>query len=379
MIRFLLACALALLPLPTLAQDRPPTGAGAGETQPWRQADGRLLFAPASVSLPERAGAAVMTQTQEFSHQGQNLDNVVQYRSPDGELIVTAYIYYPGLTHVGLAAFATDHAIRLSSGSEVRTEGTRIVAAGGHPGTALRTDYGNYRDGNASSAAFIKLDRWMIKLRVTAPERRRADVEAAMSALLDGMDFAGAAPRPAAPLEIAECRNGDSRDARLLATDPTRTLLDALVTILDGGGMITRPDDGPEEVLPSRVPANWCLSSRARIGDARIPILRAPGDAAPAADTRSRLVATLTDSGGLVEVVETRDPVRFLLLHHQIGETALLGSFDGVPSDDQIVALLEGRDRAAARIRARARLTPGEGAELELSAEDFATPPEPSR
>jgi hypothetical protein len=378
MIRLLLACALALLPLPALAQEGPPGGPGPPAGQTWRQADGRLFFTPAAVSLPDRAGAAAMTETREFSHRGQHMDNVVQYRSSDGELIVTAYIYYPGLAHVGLAAFATDHAIRLSSESEVRTMGTRIVAAGGHPGTALRTDYGNYRNGNASSAAFIKLDRWLIKLRVTAPERRRADVDAAMSALLDGIRFEGEAPRPAAPLETSDCRADGSRDAQLLASDPTRILLDALVAIADGGGMTTRPrDGGAAESLPSRVPASWCVSRRARIGDGRVPILRASGDAA-AADQRSRLVAILTDSGGLVEVVEVEEPARFLLLHHQIGETALLGSFDAVPSDDQIVALLEGRDRAAARIRARARLTPGEGADLELSAEDMATPAGPT-
>lgn len=377
MIRLLLAGALALLPLPAHAWQKPPGDPGASQAQTWRQADGRLFFSPAAVSLPDRAGAAAMTETREFSHRGQHMDNVVQYRSSDGELIVTAYIYYPGLTHVGLAAFATDNAIRLNSESEVRTMGTQVVAAGGHPGAALRTDYDNYRNGNASSAAFIKLDRWLIKLRVTAPERRRADVDAAMSALLDGIRFDGEAPRPATPLEIGVCQADGPRDARLLATDPARTLLDALVAILDGGGMISRPGDGREEMLPSRVPSHWCLSRRAAIGDARIPILRAPGDAPAAAETRSRLVATLTDSGGLVEVVETRDPVRFLLLHHQIGETALLGSFDGVPSDDQIVALLEGRDQEAARVRARARLTPGEGAELELSEEDMA-PAEPT-
>ena len=370
MLRLLLAFALALAAPAALAQ--------APEAAPglWTQSNGRITFAAARISLPLAAGPVQFRRTAEFSHQGEGLDNALQYWSPDQQVFATVYVYYPGLAHAGLSAFATDAAIRSQSGRDLRALGTRLVAAGGREGMAIRADYAGYRDGMASSAAFIKAGHWIVKLRVSGPEARRAEVETAMAALLDGMRFEGeVVPRPPAPLEVADCpapsnvraerRRGNDRDA----------LPELLVGTLDGAGNEARHEpDGRIEVLPPRFGSHWCLSTRARIGDSVVPILRADPrrPAATAIDGRSVVAAILSDAGTMIEVVEALTPRRFVMLYHQIGAVSLLGAYDAPPSDEQIADILSGADREGQRIRANVRLRANGNTEMEVP------PPEPA-
>ncbi|MDQ4087688.1 MAG: hypothetical protein M3177_06740 [Pseudomonadota bacterium] len=367
MIRLLIAIAIVLGAGPALAQGNAGRPAQA-EAPGWTRSDGRLRFAPAAVTLPARAAGVQVTEVREFSHPGENIDNIVQYRSSDGAVIGTVYIYYPALAHTGLAAFATDNAIRINSPTNVSTRGSSVVAAGRFPGAALRADYGNYRNGNASSAAFIKVGRWMIKLRVSAPEQRRGEVEAAMTALLSQIGFEGEQPSPASAMDFDRCPDAPERDARLLPDDMTATFTDSLLGVIDGAGS--------DEAVRSRVPRRWCRSALARIGDGQYPILRALPEQSEGEET-SRLAVIISDAGGLLEVVAAPGGGRYTVLHHQIGETAVLGSFDAVPSNAQIAAIISGSDTGAARLRARIRLRPGEGSDLQLFVEPTTQAPEP--
>ena len=366
MIRLMIALALAAGAGPALAQERSGTPSAAGEA--WTRTEGQLRFAPAGVTLPERAGTTAVTETSEFSHHGERLDNVVQYRSADGEVIGTVYIYYPALAHTGLAAFATDNAIRISSASEVASRGIRVVAAGDFPRAALRADYGNYRNGYASTAAFIKVGRWLIKLRVSAPERRREEVEGAMTALLDGIGFEGSSPREAAPLEVGPCAAPAPAAARRLPADMEAAADGVGVASFDGGGNPATGPRGESTVMRPRVPARWCVSTRARIGDGVYPILRAAAGQEGGLEGTSRAAVIVSDSGGLLEVVELRTGGRFVVLFHQIGQTAVLGSFAAVPSDQQIADIISGADREGANTLARVNFRPGRVDEVELIA-----------
>ena len=377
MLRHWLALALAFCPVAAAADARAaaqPAAAPAPQGR-WQVADSRITFAPAGVAFPRRAGILESGRFDEFSLQGQGLDNGLQYRSRDGRTIGTVYVYYPGLPHSGFAAWATDNAIRANSASRVEATGSRVVAAGGVPGVAIRTDYSNYRNGNASSAAFAKAGRWIVKLRVTGPNRRR--VNEAMDALLANLRWGESnPPQPAAPVTVSAC-TGDpgSRGARALPDpSPTEIAGYAMLGTFDGGGVEGRTDSGARRRLPSRIPPELCLSSRLASG---VPILRSAEGEAPSIDGRTRLLALLSDAGAALEIVYPRNIGRYILLYHQIGETSLLGTFDGVPSDRQIADIIEGRDRESARVRAVVRLRPGESDRIHFNVPD--TPAEPAR
>jgi len=373
MIRLLLALVLALAAPAAFAQV-PEAAPGL-----WTRADGRISFATARISLPLRAGAVEFQRTAEFSHRGEGLDSGLQYWSDDRQVFATVYVYYPGLAHAGLTAFATDNAIQVQSGRNLRTLSSRLVAAGGRDGMAIRTDYAGFRDGMASSAAFIKAGHWIVKLRVSGPEARRAEVEAAMAALLDGLRFEGTiVPRAPAPLEVADCPAPAAARAGRLPASNDDALGEVLIGTFDAAGDEARRDDGRIEVLPARFGPHWCLSTRARIGDSVVPILRAdpghPGEAA--LDGRSVVAAILSDSGTVIEVVQAPTPGRFVMLYHQIGAVSLLGAYDAPPSDEQIADIVSGADREGQRIRANVRLRADGNSEMELPPPDppAATP-----
>jgi hypothetical protein len=349
MLRNILLFFMALAaPAAAVAQAPAPT------TSVWRRDNDRVTLVTPAISFPAQAGTARLTEAREFSHPGEGLDNVVQYASADRSVLATAYVYYPGLPHVGLSAYATDRAIRQRSGEALRFLGTQVTRAGGHEDVAVRNDYSGFAGSMASSAAFVRAGRWIVKLRVSGPENKRDEVMSAMTALLEGIRFEGEVlPTAAAPLQISPCASASDTPARLLPDDMAQTAENAIV--IPFARTPESGDEGTGEAFPLalRFDDRWCTWTLARIGNSEVAILRAAGLPENPADRvgRSRLIAPLTDAGGTLEVVETREG-RFVTLHHQIGETRVLGTFDALPSDEQIVAIIAGSDPEASRIRA---------------------------
>jgi len=374
MIRLLFACALALAAPAAFAQ------APQAASEFWTQSNGRIIFETARISLPVEAGPVRLRGASEFSHQGQGIDSGLQYRTPDDQVFGTVYVYYPGLSHSGLTALATDHVIRTHGGSRLRALGSRTVAAAGRDNIALRHDYAGYRGNLASSAAFLKAGRWIIKIRVSGPDARRAEVEAAMAALLDGLRFEGPIqPRAAAPFEVGECTEPADRAARPLQVDEALVGARAMLGLIDGAGEEAQDERGNRlDPMLARVGARWCRSSIARIGAASHPILRALPGGEDGLGGRTVLLVPVTDSGTTLEMVESRDPHHFTILHHQVGRTVVLGTYDGVLSDEQVAAILSGSDREGGRIRATVRYLPNgdTNTELQLTPEPRPAPPE---
>jgi hypothetical protein len=358
MLRFLIGIALAFAAPAALAQkpqaqqqQQGPPDASPGL---WTQADGRITFATARISLPTSAGAVTFSRAVEFTHAGEGLDSALQYRSADGAVFATVYVYYPGLPHAGLAGYMTDYVLHLRAPG-IRPLGTRTIAAGGRADAAIRADYAAYLDNLASSAAYIKAGRWIVKLRVSGPEARRAEVEAAMTALLAGLRFDGdIQPAPAAPFEVGDCQGPRPGPARMIEVRGEDLLAQALLATFDAAGETARDERGHHlDPVLARTGTRWCLSTTARIGQSSYPILRAPpGAASDGLGGRTVLIVPMTDAGRTLELVETREPHRFTLLHHSVGATDILGSYDGVPSDDQLAAILSGADEPGTRIRA---------------------------
>ena len=335
-------------------QTTPPVPSG---QQIWAASEREIASVTARIAFPRIVGWLTAYRTQEFTRHGEGLDNAIQYNSPDGAIIATAYVYFPGLPHAGLAAFATDQAIRRGSEASLTGGEARIVAAGGVPDVAIRQDYAGYRGDVASSAAHIKAERWIVKLRVSGPEPRRAEVVAAMDALLAGIRFGVASPpRPAILPNVRDCAPNFGATAARQLPNPTgpESAAHAFLGTFDGGGIAATNERGVREDLPSRVPAELCLSSRWPIGLSTASILRGTPGEALSVDGRSMLVATLGDSGVMIEVVHAANLERYWLLVHEIGQTSFVRSYDGVPSDEQVRLIVE--ELIAGRLRPTMRV-----------------------
>jgi len=232
--------------------------------------------------------------------------------------------------------------MRAQSGEGFRLLESRTVAAGGRAGVAIRADYAGFgREGDASSAAYLSVGAWMVKIRVTGPEARRAEVERVTTDLLDGIRFEGDAPRAAEPIELVDCpAAGPAPPAALLAESADEAMEDAIMSHATGG--------------PPTVPQRWCVSSRRRTGNFSLPILRAVVGPPGEDSRRSVVFAFLTDSGGALEVAERRfrNRLRYALMHHGTGQTRVLGSWDAPPTDSQVEAVIAGTDPAGGRARA---------------------------
>jgi hypothetical protein len=343
--RWLLGALLALLiPTPAFAQAR--------EAAPgiWTRADGRATFAAGKISLPERLTTLTLSQISESSNHGQGIDSAVRLESPDKEVFATVYVYSPNLAHAGLSAFATEDALKSVGGASLRHLGTQLVPAGGREAAAIRTDFANYRGDLASSAAFMNAGRWIVKVRVSGPQTRRVEVEQAMTALLAGMRFEGPVqPRRPEQLQVGPCGTAAVPVAATRPSLEEDDLEEAIIGTVESDEQ-ARDRDG-SDILTPRFGPRWCLSEVARIGNRTIPILRSQMTA-EGRRMRSVMVAIINDAGLVLEAVDTRRKGRFVLFLHDIGQSELLGAWDGPPSNAQIVEVLSGRDRDGGRVRA---------------------------
>lgn len=338
-------------------QARPPAPRTYSEADLWERTNDRITFRLGAISLPTNAGPTRLNRIVEASHQGQGLDNALLYYSPDEQVFVTIYIYAPGFPDAGLTAFTTDHAIQVSSGPDLRILRSGLVAAGGVEGAAIRTDYAGARDQRlASSAAFTRVGRWILKLRVSGPEARRAEVEATMATLLSEVRFVGRVePTADTRISAADCPRGADRAAQRMAMDGADAMDDAILSIFLEHN---ESEDGTEPAPPPtpRRGTDWCRSAGFTIPSlgGSTPILRATTSASGDDQRRSVLFALIADNGTLMEVAERRfrNRTRYVLIHHQIGQTMVLGAYDAVPTDAQIEDILTGRDREGGRARA---------------------------
>jgi hypothetical protein len=345
MVRLIISILLAIGASAALAD---PTPAGPNL---WHRDGDRITFTTARFSFPAGAGVVALQGAYEFSRPGEGLDSGLQYESSDREIFASVYVYAPSLAHTGVTAFATDNAIRVQSGSDLRLLNMRVVAAGGLDGVAIRADYSGFRQGHgASSAAFVRAGLWIIKVRVSGPEPRRSEVEATMAALLANLRFEGnAAPRAAEPLNISDCASRPDHPAPVVPHTGADTLEDAVFDASNATQTEPRHDPPGHEVTTELDP-NMCLSARAHVGNTTVPILRTttPGRTA----IRTVLIAILTDSGTLMEVVENRERHVFVIYYHKIGSTYVLGRYGAVPTDEQIVNIVSGADHDGGNIRA---------------------------
>lgn len=353
----------------------PPAAAQPSEF--WSSRGDRLHFRHAGISLPAKAGAVRFTETSEFSRKGEGLDTAVQYKSPDGAVWATAYVYLPGVAHAGLAALATAEGIKANSRTPVTAHPVRVVGAGGVPGVAIRSEFDGYRGDRRSSAAFVKAGRWLVKLRVTGPQDQADDVDATMTALLDGLGFEGKAkPAPATPIEAPPCPAAALPDAMQIAESNADSTENAFILgMLDPAGERPEGKQGQDSgLLLSRFGTSWCRGV-ADTGDAKVTFLRATGAWPPGTvGADAALVVLYSDAGGMLEVARRREGGQFVLLNHGIATTEILGMLDKVPSDAQIVRYLSGAGDDVLRTRTTITFKADGNTNVFLPAPDDAPP-----
>lgn len=357
----LLGALLLGLGAPAVAAEQSAAADAASSGAFWKASNERLTFEPAQLSAPRRAAGAEYFETKEFSHPGEGVDSAIKYRSSDQKIFATLYVYYPSFSHTGVQAIATDQAIRSPRSPNVRSLGAGTASAAGLRGVAVTADYDHYLGDNHTKAAFIKAGRWMLKLRVTGPESRSAEVAAVMTALLDGLRFEGKVkPSPAAPISAGACASTDRPEAAVAAGGGDA----ATIAMSDAAGepVVKRARGGPKSV-PGRIGRDWCRTSL-QVGDQQMAVLQATGKNRPGLDGDSALLVLYSDGGGVLEVVRLSKGSKYLLLHHDIAEVKVLESYDRLPGLAQIGRLFS--DTNPVSIRARVKLKTDGSAAVEL-------------
>jgi len=343
--------------------------------QAWTASGDRLNFDLAHLSVPFSPGVTRYYETREFSHEGSGLDTAAEFKSPDEAVFATVYAYLPTLAHPGLAAIATDWSIVSTSGSPVARGLDAVRPAAGRPQAALEMRYLHYRGNLASRAAFLRVDRWLVKVRVSGPENREGDVDATMAAILDGMRIPAKASVPAAASVAAEpCPPRTRPDAKLLADSSVITLGDAFLMAIDATESF--PGKRKADRMPARFGGSWCRADLA-IASQRFPVLTAtdlPSNGT-GGDDRTAMVILYNDAGGTIEIV--RGERGYVLLNHGIGEVTLLGAFDRLPSETQLARLLSGEDEGD-KVRARLVLKPNGDSQLLVPPPEMPKRPGPA-
>lgn len=357
--KWMIAAALLVAGPATAAETLAPSSA-------WSADGDRMTFAAAGLSAPSRAGVVEYYEAVEFSRKGEGVDTAIKYRSPDTAVFATVYVYYPSVAHSGIQAVATDQAIRHNSKPppEAMAGGTAAVA--GVPDSAITAGYRNYLGNLSSRSAFVKAKRWLVKVRVSGPQERAPEVEAAMSALLAGLRFDGAArPRPVAPIAETRCASEDRSDARLLR-DEESNVAGALLGAFDAAGGVTEIAEGSNVTVPPRIGRDWCRSTLEVEGHS-IAVLQATDREAPVDEVagKSMLFLLYSDAGRMFEVVKLKEKNRFLILHHDVAEMKVLGAYDALPSDSQLRQLF-GKAGEHTRTRATVRLRTNGDSEISL-------------
>lgn len=236
------------------------------------------------IAVPREAGPLQLTRLSAFRPGG--LDNGATYRSRDGGLIATVYIYRPMLADAGYTMIAADAALRGNLTAVVAAPET-LVAAGGVADAAHRRLYSGLLSRNgqsrslASGLAALRAGHWIVKLRVTGPGERQADVAAALDSLLAGLTFGPSSTVSRSRLdEVSSCPDASS------PAPPKRGKAEPAFAALLLGLQPPASGSGPRrlcEMARRHTPQSLDIVLRPTDGPASVPSVVLMGDAGDSA------------------------------------------------------------------------------------------------
>lgn len=294
----------------------------------WTMAGDMIRVAAAGISAPTTLATMALDKTGEISNGGRGIDNIAQYVSADGAVQASIYIYMPGFADAALGAHMTDRAIMERFGPATRRTSYDSVGVGGRPDAAIRAVYDDAGDGTlTTAAAMIHAGRWLVKLRITGPSERRAEVLADLDAMLSGLRFdPSATPLAAAPLVPASC-------------------------LVQARGIARPVDDGSADLaarqpgFPSDGRDALCVRGHVKTASGALEILQGVGDA------RGSVLVPVDDGGTVMAFDPVGTSGAYRLSIHSVGRTEVYDAYDRLPSEAQIAAILDGKDPATARAR----------------------------
>ncbi|MFB0875266.1 MULTISPECIES: hypothetical protein [unclassified Sphingobium] len=319
----ILLFALLDLAAPSLAQ-------AAGDAEAWTPSDTMIRANGAGVSLPQTVAGLSLSKSGEASNGGRAVDNYAQYLSEDGAIQATFYVYMPTYADASLAAYMTDKAVMERFGAKTRRTAYESAPAAGQPGRAIRAVYDDAADGALTTAAgFVHAGRWIVKLRVTGPTERRAEVLAGLDGMLARLAFDDRASlHTAAPASFAACPSTDRGEARLSKIAASAAAQEPRI-----------PRDGKNSL---------CIRGTVASGEGRFDMLQQTGRGDGA------VIVPVDDSGTVLAFDPTANGRGYSLAIHMVGQTDLYGTYDKVPSPSQIAAIIDGKDPQTAQAQATA-------------------------
>lgn len=309
----------------------------------WKDAGDRIDAAAAGISFPREIAGLHLTKTSEFTHQGEGLDSAAEYESRDKALWATIYVYLPAYGDPALAEYRTDKTIHQVYGANVTRVAEGVASLGGRSDAAIRTIYvgGEIKNSGAlaSGAAFAKVGRWIVKLRVSGPLARRADVEASLDAFLGAARLQEKTlSATVAPAQIvAPCPPAPSGAPMLFKNSKAvaSVLGEAIVAASDNLGV------DPKSKIAPPFPANGmtpiCLRGDVTIGDQRFEVLQPAGDQQP-----NIIVVPLDDEGSVITVRKDLLTKAYTIGKGEIARFTVYGQIDRLPDNAELTRVLAG-------------------------------------
>lgn len=319
-----------LVLLSALCLTAPALASAADETEAWTPTETAIRASAAGISLPQSVAGLSLTKSGEASNGGRAVDNYAQYLSEDGVIQATLYVYMPTYADASLAAYMTDKAVMERFGAKTRRTAYASVPAAGQSGRAIRAVYDDAADGALTTAAgFVHAGRWIVKLRVTGPTERRAEVLAGLDGMLAQLTVADPASLHATtPASFAACPVADATDARLALAKAGEEAAPQDVRI---------PRDGRDTL---------CVRSTVTTTDGRYDMLQQAGRSDGA------IIVPVDDSGTVLAFDPAANGTGYKLSIHMVGQTDLYGVYDKVPSPAQVAAIIDGKDTQTAEAQA---------------------------
>lgn len=321
MTRFLSAAALCLA-VPSLAQ--------AADGEAWTPTQDAIRADAAGISLPQTVAGLSLSKSGEASNGGRAVDNYAQYLSEDGAIQATLYVYLPTYADASLAAYMTDKAVMERFGAKTRRTAYASAPAAGRAASAIRAVYDDAADGALTTAAgFIHAGRWIVKIRITGPTERRAEVLKGLDGMLAKLTVDDPASLHAtAPASFAACPAAATADAQLTPAKPTDHAVPQDVLI---------PRDGKDAL---------CVRGTVTTAEGSYDMLQQAGRG------DGPIIVPVDDSGTVLAFDPATDSPGYKLSIHMVGQTDLYGLYDRVPNPHQIAAILDGKDPQTAQAAA---------------------------
>lgn len=327
MIRFVLAVALLAIAPATVRADE--IG-----NEHWTTTVQTARPKAVDITAPREAGGLRLTRLQNVRNSP--VDVYASYASQDGAIFSTLHVYRAAHPDPTYGMRMTTRAI-LGSNPQASAQDETLAVVAGTPALRRRAFTGSGRDATGYSlAGLLRAGDWMVKLRVTGPGARRAEVDAAFDALIAGLTFGPGVRPQAAPLEtVSSC----PEPANLPSPRPIEA---------PGAdfGAILRRGVNAHTAGQSLAPRRLCSMAIVDLNGSK-EIVSEEGLGAPRA-------MLLSDAGDALVVLSTRagSTTAWWLVVAVRNEAQLYGPYDRAPSAAALADVVRGSESWSGALRA---------------------------